>query len=125
MSSDISEIDLLVIRIDGMHLADNLLTASAIGAASGGHEHPLGVVEGAAGRRASAGSPACRGLDPSMRRLFVPDGAGALSSAVRRTFGAGIRHPALPGPRGQEHLRAPARASACRLPPCTSPGPAA
>ena len=107
MSSDIPEAGLPVIRAGGMHLADNLLTAPAIGAASGGHRHPPAVVEGRAGNkatvRASAGCPACRGLDPSVRRLFVLDGARAPSPAVRRTFGAGIRHPALPGPQGQEH----------------------
>ncbi len=91
MSSDIPELDLLVIRAGGMHLADNLLMALAIGAASGGHKHPLGVVEGATGRPATvqalAGNLTCRGLDPSRHRLFVPGGARALSSAVRRTFG--------------------------------------
>ena len=101
MSSDIPEAGLPVIRAGGMHLATDLLTAPAIGAASGGHEHPPGVAEGRAGRpatvQASAGSPACRGPDPSRRRLFVPGGAGAPASVVRRTFGAGIRHPALPG----------------------------
>ncbi len=79
MSSDIPEAGLPVMQAGGMHPATDLLTAPAIGGASGGHEHPPAVVEGRAGRpatvRASAGCPACRGPDPSVRRLFVPDGA--------------------------------------------------
>ncbi len=113
MSSDIQEAGLLVIRPDGMHLATDLLMIGAIGTGPGGHEHPPGVVEGRAGNKATVqallDNPACRGLDPSVRRLFVPGGAGAPASAVRRIFGAGIRHPALPGPQGQEHHRPSAR----------------
>jgi putative transposase len=29
-----------------------------------------------------------RGLDPTIRRLFIIDGAKALSKVIRRTFGA-------------------------------------
>ena len=89
MSSDISELDLLVIQIDGMHLRSDLLMVGAIGAASGGHKHPLGVVEGATENTATVQALLDnlieRGLDPSAHRLFVLDGAKALSAAVRRT----------------------------------------
>lgn len=47
MSSDVSEIDLPVIRIDGMHVNDNLLMIGAPGIDSNGVKHALGVVEGA------------------------------------------------------------------------------
>ena len=93
MSSDISGLDLLVIQIDGMHMTDNLLMVGAIGVDAGGHKHPLGVVEGATENTATVQALLEnlieRGLDPSAHRLFVLDGAKALSGAVRRTFGAG------------------------------------
>ena len=41
-----------------------------------------------------------RGLDPTLPRLFIVDGAKALSKAIRNTFGVARRHPALPGPQG-------------------------
>ena len=93
MSSDISRLDLLVIQIDGLHLAGDLLMIGAVGVDSGGKKHPLGVAEGAtenaAAVQALLDNLIGRGLDPSVCRLFVLDGAKALSCAVRRTFGAG------------------------------------
>jgi hypothetical protein len=46
-----------------------------------------------------------RGLDPAVPRLFILDGAKALTKAVRATFG---RHanPALPGSQGAQRCRA-------------------
>ncbi len=101
MSSDTPEAGLPVMQAGGMHLATDLLTAPAIGAGPGGHEHPPAVVEGATGRPATVQALLDnlieRGLDPSMRRLFVLDGARAPASAVRRTFGAGTSSSACPG----------------------------
>ncbi len=95
MSSDIPEAGLPVMQAGGMHPATDLLTAPAIGGASGGHEHPPAVVEGRAGRpatvRASAGCPACRGPDPSVRRLFVLDGARRRARPSQADFRGG--HP--------------------------------
>ena len=47
MSSDLSGLDLVVIQIDGLHLADNLLMIGAICVDMSGEKRPLGVVEGA------------------------------------------------------------------------------
>ncbi len=125
MSSDISALDLLVIQIDGMHLRSDLLMVGAIGVDAGGHKHPLGVVEGAtentATVRALAGNLIERGLDPSAHRLFVLDGAKALSGAVRRTFGVGTAIQRCRGP-GTKHLRSPAREAACQLLSGAPPG---
>jgi transposase-like protein len=94
MSSDLSELDLLVIQIDGLHLKDELLMVGAIGVDLAGEKHPLGVVEGATENaavvQALLDNLIDRGLDPEICRLFVLDGAKALSKAVRRTFGADI-----------------------------------
>ncbi len=92
MSSDLSGLDLLVIRIDGLHMGDELLMIGAIGVDSSGKTHPLGVVEGATENaavvQALLDNLIERGLDPEICRLSVVDGAQALSKAIRRTFGA-------------------------------------
>jgi transposase-like protein len=94
MSSQLSHLDLLVIQIDGLHLDDNLLMIGAVGVDSDGHKHPLGVVEGATENTATVqallDNLVDRGLDPTVCRLFIVDGAKALSKAIRRTFGADI-----------------------------------
>ena len=46
LASDLSELDLLVIQIDGLHVGDHVLMA-AIGVAGNGDKHVLAVVEGA------------------------------------------------------------------------------
>ena len=58
LASDLSELDLLVIQIDGLHVGDHVLVA-AIGVDGNGDKHVLAVV----------------------------DGAKALSKAIRNTFG--------------------------------------
>jgi transposase-like protein len=94
MSSDLSGLDLLVIQIDGMHLAEDLLMIGAVGVDARGDKHPLGVVEGATENtavvQALLDNLIDRGLDPELCRLFVVDGAKALTKAIRRTFGADI-----------------------------------
>ncbi len=47
MGSDLSQLDFVAIRIDGLHLDDPLLTIGSVGIDVSGHKHPLGVVEGA------------------------------------------------------------------------------
>ena len=47
MASDLSQFDLLVIRIDGLHMTDKLLMVGAAGIDVEGHKHPPGVIEGA------------------------------------------------------------------------------
>src|SRR5918996_974096 len=90
-ASDLSQLDLLVIQIDGLHLDDNLLMIGAVGVDAEGKKHPLGVVEGATENAATVqallDNLIDRGLDPAVCRLFIVDGAKALTKAIRRTFG--------------------------------------
>lgn len=94
MASDLSQLDLLVIQIDGLHLDDNLLMIGAVGVDAEGGKHPLGVVEGATENTATVQALLDnlieRGLDAQVCRLFIVDGAKALTKAIRRTFGKDI-----------------------------------
>ena len=47
MATDLSQHDLLVIQIDGLHLDNSLLMIGAVGVDAEGNKHPLGVVQGA------------------------------------------------------------------------------
>ena len=90
LASDLSELDLLVIQIDGLHVGDHVLMA-AIGVDGNGDKHVLAVVEGATENtvvvQALIDNLLARGLDPTLPRLFIVDGAKALSKAIRNTFG--------------------------------------
>jgi transposase-like protein len=91
LASDISKLDLLVIQIDGLHVTDDIVLIGAIGIDGHGEKHILGLVEGAtenaAATQALLDKLVERGLDPAVPRLFILDGAKALSKAVRATFG--------------------------------------
>jgi putative transposase len=91
MATRLDHLDLMVIQIDGIHMADDMLLAAAIGIDATGEKHPLGLVEGAtenaATARALIASLIDRGLDPAVPRLFIIDGSKALSTAIRRAFG--------------------------------------
>ena len=91
LSSDLSGRDLLVIQIDGIHIGDHVLVA-AIGVDGQGEKHVLAIAEGATENSATVqaliDNLIDRGLDPEIPRLFVVDGAKALSKAIRKTFGA-------------------------------------
>ena len=91
LASDISKLDLLVIQIDGLHVAEDIVLIGAIGIDGKGDKHILGLVEGAtenaAAVQALLDNLIERGLDPKVPRLFILDGAKALSKAVRATFG--------------------------------------
>ena len=91
MAADLSKLDLLVIQIDGIHIKDDLMLLAAVGVDGKGGKHPLGVIEGATENAAVAqallDNMIERGLDPKVSRLFVIDGAKALSKAIRKTFG--------------------------------------
>ena len=56
-----------------------------------GVKHPSGLIEGATEKaavvQALIDKLVERGLDPAAPRLFILDGAKALSKAIRRTFG--------------------------------------
>ena len=47
MASDLSQLDLLVIQLDGLHIGNDLVPVAALGIDGEGHKHPLGLVEGA------------------------------------------------------------------------------
>ncbi len=92
MSSDLSQRDLWAIQIDGLHIGCDLVLVAALGIDAGGNKHPLGLMEGATENaavvQALIDNLIERGLDPAVCRLFIVDGAKALSKAIRRTFGA-------------------------------------
>lgn len=91
LKSDLSKLDLLVIQIDGLHVAEDIVLIGAIGIDGHGEKHILGLVEGAtenaAATQALLNNLVERGLDPAVPRLFILDGAKALTKAVRATFG--------------------------------------
>jgi hypothetical protein len=91
MASDLSKLDLLIIQIDGLHIGNDLVLVAALGIDGNGDKHPLGLVEGAtentAVLQALIDNLIERGLDPTVCRLFIIDGAKALSKVIRRTFG--------------------------------------
>ena len=91
MACDLSRLDLLAIQIDGIHIADDLVLLAAVGVDGVGGKQPLAVIEGTAENAAVAqallDNLVERGLDPKVCRLFIIDGAKALSKAIRQTFG--------------------------------------
>jgi hypothetical protein len=56
MASDLSELDLVAIQIDGLHLDDHLLMIGAVGIEISGQKHPLGVVDGGDRERSNGAS---------------------------------------------------------------------
>ncbi len=93
MAQDLSGLDLLAVQIDGLHITEDLVLLAAVGIDAEGAKHPLGLVEGATENaavvQALLDDLVGRGLDPATCRLFIVDGAKALSKAIRRTFGRG------------------------------------
>jgi transposase-like protein len=91
MASDLSPLDLLAIQIDGLHIQDELILVAAVGVDAAGDKHPLAVVEGATENAATVqallDNLIGRGLDPAICRLFIVDGAKALTKAIHHTFG--------------------------------------
>jgi hypothetical protein len=85
LASDLSGLDLLVIQIDGLHVGDHVLVV-AIGI-DGAEKHVLalavGATENAAEVKALLADLVERGLQSEIARLFIVDGAKALSRAVR------------------------------------------
>ena len=90
LASRLEELDLLVVQIDGLHVGDHVMVA-AIGIDAGGEKHVLGLAEGATENTATVqallDNLIDRGLDPERPRLYIVDGAKALSKAIRRSFG--------------------------------------
>ncbi len=94
MSADLSKLDLLVVQIDGLHVSKDLVLVAAVGVDGEGGKHPLAVVEGVTENSATVqallDNLVERGLDPAVARLFIVDGARALSKAIRATFGRDV-----------------------------------
>jgi len=90
LARDLSDLDLLVIQIDGMVVADHTLIV-ALGIDSTGEKHPLAVMEGASENaavvRALITDLKDRGLADDRALLWVIDGAKALKKAIRDHFG--------------------------------------
>src|SRR3954462_10492040 len=91
MAADLSQLDLLAIQLDGMHVTGELTLLAAIGIDGEGAKHPLGLLEGATENaavvQALLDNLIQRRLDPKLCRLFIVDGSKALIKAIRRTFG--------------------------------------
>jgi putative transposase len=127
MASDLSKLDLLVIQIDGLYIGNDLVLVAALGIAADGTKYPLGLIEGATENaavvQALIDNLIERGLEPKVCRLFIVDGAKALTKAIRATFG---RH--TPIQRCQIRKarnvieRLPKPLHACVRRPCDKPG---
>ena len=80
-----------IVMIDGIHLGDHLVLI-ALGIDIEGKKQVLGLREGHTENgqvvRSLLRDLVTRGLDPERGRLFVIDGAPALSSAIQKTFGS-------------------------------------
>src|SRR5262249_38206197 len=89
LAAGLSGLDLLVIQIDGLRVGDHVLMA-AIGIDGAGDKHVLAVAEGATENaavvKALLSDLVERGLRPDIVRLFIIDGAKALSRG-RDTLG--------------------------------------
>ena len=100
MSADLSELDLVVVMIDGANFGDHLCVV-ALGIAADGTKVPLALVEGdtenaTVVKRLLVGLRE-RGLDVRRPTLFVIDGSKALPPAIKAVFD----HPVIA--RCQEH----------------------
>jgi transposase-like protein len=90
LARDLSELDLVVIQIDGMMVADHTLIV-ALGIDSAGEKHPLALMEvateNAAEARALIADLKDRGLADDRAFLWVIDGAKTLRKAIKDHFG--------------------------------------
>lgn len=91
LGRDLSEVDLAVLMLDGVHVDDHVLLV-ALGIDADGKKHVLGIREGA-----TENATACtallsdlreRGLRTDRTTLVVIDGSKALAKSVREVFGA-------------------------------------
>src|SRR3974390_1620598 len=126
MATELSNLDLLVIQIDGIHIENDLVLLAAVGIDGDGVKHPLGVLEGATENaavvQALLDNLVERGLDPKVCRLFIIDGSKALRKAIRRTFGKHTprsarksRLPFSPFDASRRMPSAPARSQRCQI----------
>lgn len=91
MNRSLAELDILVLLLDGIHVADHLCVV-ALAIDGDGHKHPVGLVQGATENGAVVTrlleDLVGRGLDSSRGLLVVIDGGKALRAAVTKVFGA-------------------------------------
>lgn len=91
LSRSLSELDLPVVMLDGVCLAEHVLIV-ALGIDTDGHKHVLGLVEGSTESeevcRSLLRDLVDRGLKLERARLFVIDGGKGVRKAVRSVFGA-------------------------------------
>jgi transposase-like protein len=89
LSSDLSELDLVCLMIDGVHFANHVCVV-AMGIDIDGTKHPLALVEGSTENATLVGDLLVllreRGLDVTRPTLFVIDGAKALAAGIRALF---------------------------------------
>lgn len=85
----LTDLDIVAVFLDGVHRGGHCVIV-ALGVSRDGAKHCLGLWQGA-----TENGAVCealfedligRGFDPKQRRLFIVDGAKALSSAIRKTF---------------------------------------
>ena len=116
MAADLSQLDLLAIQIDGMHVTGELTLLAAIGIDGEGAKHPLGLLEGATENaavvQALLDNLIQRGLDPTLCRLFIVDGVEGADQGDPSHLRPAHADPAVPDPQGAQHHRTAAQASA-------------
>jgi hypothetical protein len=92
MASDLSGLDILVIRSTASTSPSTLCLSAAVAIDGRGEKHPLVLLEGATEHSAVVpaliDNPIERGLDLAPPRLFVIDGSKALSKAIERRVGS-------------------------------------
>ena len=112
MAADLSNLDLLIIQIDGIHIDEDLMLLAAVGIDGNGEKHPLGVIEGATENtavvQALLDNLVGRGLEAAVCRLSTgprrcPRRSATPSAAIRRSSVARSTRPAtspsaLPSP---------------------------
>lgn len=90
LNRDLSELSIVAIMLDGLHIADHSVVI-ALGIDESGKKHPLGLWLGATENAVVCGALLDnlieRGLDAQARYLFVIDGSKALRKAIRERFG--------------------------------------
>ena len=91
LADPLTELDLPVVMIDGIHLADSVILV-ALGIDAKGHKHVLGIHEGSTENtrvvKALLAELISRGLQADRARLWVIDGSKALRRAITECFGA-------------------------------------
>jgi transposase-like protein len=91
LGRDLNAIDLIVLMIDGVHVAEHVLLV-ALGIDADGKKHVLGVREGATENAAACTALLTdmreRGLHTERAVLAVIDGAKALAKSIRDVYGA-------------------------------------